>query len=71
MCKRLPFNDEPEQQVKDLDKLFAPEELEAKFWEVRNGGRDPTCYMRLICPFQNRIYTHAITLDVIIISRRV
>ena len=34
MCKRLQFNDEPEQQVKDLDKLFAPEELEANFWEV-------------------------------------
>ena len=34
MCKRLPFNDEPERQVKDLDKLFAPEQLEANFWEV-------------------------------------
>ena len=27
-------NRKPEEQVEDLDKLLAPEELEVNFWEV-------------------------------------
>ena len=71
LCKNKVKNRKPEEQVEDLDKLLGSEEIEVNFWEVWNGGRNPTCYMRPICPCQKRIYTmqlHWMLLDVIIMS---
>ena len=34
LCKDKVKNRKPEEQVEDLDKLLAPEELEVNFWEV-------------------------------------
>ena len=34
LCKDKEKNRKPEEQVEDLDKLLAPEELEVNFWKV-------------------------------------
>ena len=34
LCKDKVKNRKPEEQVEDLDKLLAPEELKVNFWEV-------------------------------------